>query len=545
MSRKSKKQFINKNDAYRALLTDTLPYEVPFKFSNSGFYKALRDNDDKLNFPFPLNSVKKKVYSIPYNYKIKKDENSYRTLSVIHPLHQIECSKFYSNFEQVILNLTANNKYSLRYPSDVGSYYYEKNRKTEDTDVEWGAVDNNSESKLTSSSYFSYEKYNFMYKFYESYEFHRLERKFQNLLRMDISKCFHHIYTHSMSWAVKGKNFSKNYVNADTFDGGFDKLMQLMNYNETNGILIGPEISRVFSEIILQSIDTKVDNALSSNELTRGVDYEIRRYIDDYFIFSNNKSVSETIAQILEKNLSEFKLYINESKTISVNRPFMTGETIAKIEIGKTIDHYFSQLVNFKQDNDYSEEELLKKIWNKSSLSNSFIRDVKAIVKKNEISFDAVISFSISILIKLLKKVLNAIKNHKAAVDIKDLEKLKIFVLETTFFIFAMSPKSRSSYLICRLINLLKEEPKDGSDDSNINKAIFDEITSLIQSSSHQNKAPNIELFNLVTTSESLGRSFMLSEELLQQAFGLDADIKSLDYFRIVVSDQFRPSFPH
>ena len=61
----------------------------------------------------------------------------------------------------------------------------------------------------------------------------------------------------------------------------------------------------------------------------------------------------------------------------------------------------------------------------------------------------------------------------------------------------------------------------------------------------HQNKAPNIELFNLVTTSESLGRSFMLSEELLQQAFGLDADIKSLDYFRIVVSDQFRPSFPH
>ncbi len=63
---------------------------------------------------------------------------------------------------------------------------------------------------------------------------------------MDISKCFHHIYTHSMSWAVKGKNFSKNYVNADTFDGGFDKLMQLMNYNETNGILIGNRSPRPY-----------------------------------------------------------------------------------------------------------------------------------------------------------------------------------------------------------------------------------------------------------------------------------------------------------
>ncbi|WP_150138915.1 antiviral reverse transcriptase Drt3b, partial [Candidatus Enterovibrio escicola] len=351
---------------------------------------------------------------------------------------------------------------------------------------------------------------------------------------VDISKCFHHIYTHSISWAVKGKNFSKSYVNPDTFDGGFDKLMQLMNYNETNGIVIGPEISRVFAEIILQSIDSSVDAQLNSDKLVRGTNYEIRRYIDDYFIFTNDHDVADQIFKTLEKQLADFKLYVNESKTVSLSRPFITGETIAKIEIGKTIDHYFSQLVNFRKDNDYNEESLLNKIWNKSSLSNSFIRDIKSIVRKNDISFDAVISFSISILIKLLKKVLNAINNYKATVEPRELEKLKIFVLETSFFIFSMSPKSRSSYLICRLINLLKDDPEVSSDDSNINKAIFDEVTSLIQSNSSQNKEHNIELFNLICTSESLGKAFMLTDELVKQAFGIGENFEHLDYFQII-----------
>ena len=38
--------------------------------------------------------------------------------------------------------------------------------------------------------------------------------------------------------------------------------MQEMNYNETNGIVIGPEFSRIFAEVILQQIDTSVEREL-------------------------------------------------------------------------------------------------------------------------------------------------------------------------------------------------------------------------------------------------------------------------------------------
>jgi|TARA_R110000851_G_scaffold98223_3_gene212730 hypothetical protein len=535
MSRNNKKTNVNRNDIFRAILTDTLPYEVPLKFSNVGYYLKLCESG-KVNFPYPLDKVNQKTYSIPFNYKIKKDESSLRLLSIVHPVHQLSCAEFYAKFDQVILSLCTNNKYSLRYPADIASYFYEKNRSTEDCDVEWDAVDKSSNAllKLASSSYFSYERYNFMYKFYESYEFHRLERKFKNLLRLDISKCFHHIYTHSLSWAVKGKLFSKKHVNQDTFDGGFDKLMQTLNYNETNGIVIGPEISRVFSEIILQSIDSKIDQLLFDEGLKYGKDYEIRRYIDDYFIFYNNESKASQIESTLSGVLSEFKLYLNESKTVRTSRPFITGETIAKIEVGKLIDQYFSHIINIQADGVYKKESLLKPIWNKSTLSNSFIRDIKSVVKKNDVGFDSIISFSISIFIKLIKKVLNAVSNHKAKVDRNDMDKLKVFVLEVSFFVYSMSPKARNSYLICRLINLLKEEPSSTSDDSNVNKAIFDEVVSIIQTISDQDNMANVEVFNLAVTTETFGPSFILTENLLMQLFGIDDDFTDLDYFSIV-----------
>lgn len=42
----------------------------------------------------------------------------------------------------------------------------------------------------------------------------------------------------------------------------WDKMMQEMNYNETNGIVIGPECSRIFAEVIMQYVDQMVEQQL-------------------------------------------------------------------------------------------------------------------------------------------------------------------------------------------------------------------------------------------------------------------------------------------
>ena len=150
-------------------------------------------------------------------------------------------------------------------------------------------------------SFFVYKKYSNIYKFYESYEFHRNEQNFDKLLKLDISKCFDSIYTHSISWAHYGKSKVKQQFlepegrpTKGTFPDRFDQLMQMMNGRETNGIIIGPEVSRIFAELILTSIDRAVlrsaKASLNSNSHTK--DFEICRYIDDYFIFFNDDNLS-------------------------------------------------------------------------------------------------------------------------------------------------------------------------------------------------------------------------------------------------------------
>lgn len=121
------------------------------------------------------------------------------------------------------------------------------------------------------------------------------------MLQVDISKCFPSIYTHSIGWAVKNKRLAKAKPRVyGDFDGNFDNLMQIMNYRETNGIIIGPEVSRIFSEIILQKIDLNLIDKMNGLDLKVSKDFDFRRYVDDYFIFYRSDKVKEAFMRSLE-----------------------------------------------------------------------------------------------------------------------------------------------------------------------------------------------------------------------------------------------------
>lgn len=82
-------------------------------------------------------------------------------------------------------------------------------------------------------------------------------------MTLDVSKCFDSIYTHGLSWAVKDKAFTKTHVDVSTtFAQAFDQVIRHGNHNETNGIPIGPEASRIFAEILFQEIDRRAIGAL-------------------------------------------------------------------------------------------------------------------------------------------------------------------------------------------------------------------------------------------------------------------------------------------
>lgn len=184
-----------------------------------------------------------------------------------------------------------------------------------------------------SPSYVAYRKYLLLDRFFNSNELIRLESRFSHLRTLDISKCFFNIYTHSICWAQKEKDFSKKNAKRYSFEQQFDEIMQKANYNETAGILVWPEASRIFAEIILQKVDVELERMASERKLQSDKDYAIRRYVDDYFIFTNGLDQSEAVQEILSVVLEDYKLFLNMDKQVDFDRSFVTKVSRVKYEV--------------------------------------------------------------------------------------------------------------------------------------------------------------------------------------------------------------------
>lgn len=84
----------------------------------------------------------------------------------------------------------------------------------------------------------------------------------QYVVKCDISTCFPSIYTHSLPWAIMGRDRAKQdrEERPDNWANKIDKLLQKVSDGETHGLLIGPHSSNVVSELILTVIDAILYN---------------------------------------------------------------------------------------------------------------------------------------------------------------------------------------------------------------------------------------------------------------------------------------------
>ena len=544
---------VKRFDKSRILLTEVLPYEVPIPFSNIGLYRFSRrpKSESVPNLVVDIFKISKKGTNdlLPYNYNIIKKLDSYRTLSIMHPKIQLKFIEFYEKYDSLIINLCSKSRVSIRYPNKVASHFYVKNsqikkKKLRDSGVE---VERQSyELELAySSSYFSYKEYDFLYKFYDSYKFHRLEKKFKKLLRFDIAKCFPSIYSHSIGWAVKGKEFSKNNTTTSSFENKFDKLMQWSNYNETNGIIIGPETSRIFAEIILQKIERNVLTRLKEkNKLRLGIDFTIRRYVDDYFLFTNDFKLSHEIKKEFLIELEKYKLSINDSKTEELNVPFITGITIARIELEKTLDSFLNSFVeNVEKINDEGkteEEIILKKINRPFNVSNKLIRDIKSIIKKNNVDYEDVTGMTISIIRNRLDKLVdNDTILEKDSAFLKDLTSPILIMLDVLFFLISMDSRTRTTVLLTQIVviitRFLKNSNIDKENSRLITKKAFDGIRDGLIILSRDSKT-HLESMNLLVSLVNLNKISPLNKSrFVEEILSHESNLIDLDYFQIII----------
>lgn len=605
----------------RVVLSDILPYEIPPFFSNRYFYHFLvknkvsideeskqiifsrKDTNVIRNLIRILFGIDKSILSkqnnefeyfkfkdnnfvtIPFKFKISHKDNDYRELTIIHPINQLRLVDFYDKYKYTILYNTKISTFSLRRPHKVSSLKYFKdstNKSKKSTNQEVEIIETSDKEYTSLKTYFSYQKYSNIYQFYESYEFQRAEKRFDSLLKFDISRCFDSIYTHSLSWALNNKKIVKDNLGEynNSFGGKFDKIMQYMNYNETNGIVIGPEFSRIFAELILQKIDKNVEKELYKKGYKYKVDYDIYRYVDDFFVFYNDEKVKGDILALYKVKLQEYNLFFNDSKTQNFSKPIITNITIAKEEIRKLVE--YSMIFQFQNSENQSQVGL------KYYTARDIITNYKAILSQTQTSYKDLQNYFLVIIFNKLKKMIKDIqkiqeelltlysertqeKQEEILEEIKIKEKelktiyFQIYknfmgIIELSFFIYSVLPRVAYSIKICqilfRIIDFIKSQEKtkqkystkyskdemkyiafDFDKKHTIFKSIYDNISLVFQKNT-SSEYTEVETLYLLAIISELGKNYQFSEDLINKNFRVfdieENSNSNLNYFTIL-----------
>lgn len=122
----------------------------------------------------------------------------------------------------------------------------------------------------------------------------------------DISNCYPSIYSHSIPWALMGKEEAKSKSkDSSLWQNKLDFYLRNTKNQETNGILIGPHTSNLIAELILITVDNNLHRA----------NYKFTRHIDDYTCYAPTKEKAERFLIDLSQELKKFELTLNHKKS--------------------------------------------------------------------------------------------------------------------------------------------------------------------------------------------------------------------------------------
>ncbi len=589
----------------RVVLSDILPFETPLIFSNRYFYRFLvtygievtdnkaywnikgrkinseeekiliqiielllgcsHDTDAQRNRYI---SFRKKPMRIPFVYKITHKEKEFRELAVIHPKNQVELVNFYEKYKELILYYCNISQFSIRRPAEIAKYiFFNDKLHKQKSGYKDDSIEVNINEYEHLKTFFAYKKYTNIFRFYEDYRYQRAEKKYDKLVKFDISKCFDSIYTHSLPWALLNKDAVKEeiLISKNTFAGKFDKFMQNTNYGETNGIVIGPEFSRIFAELILQQVDKAVENKLLKQipSIRYRVDYECYRYVDDYFLFYNDNIVKDEILKLFKLELREFKMWVSESKTKYYDKPIITELTMAKLKIVDLLD----DCIKFKIEEAEKDEETdvvqgeatLEEISDKFTIymnPNKTAAKFKTILKESNVEYKDVLNYTLSMISRKTDSIFKEFNTkHKEyaeiAVDNKydeknlkkkyNLEKrLTTFIinlLDFVFFLYTVYPKVNSTIkltvILTSIINYYKgfyrfkttkEYRFQRINRDRVFKKIQDEIRLVLEKNKFLEHV-QVETLYLLIILKELGEEYDLPEILLCNYFDFKEEL--------------------
>ncbi len=132
------------------------------------------------------------------------------------------------------------------------------------------------------------------------------------ILQTDILSFYHSIYTHAVPWAIHGKDAAKanrNAHDATMYGNRLDFLLRSCQDGQTIGIPVGPDTSRIISELMLCAVEDRLRHNPGA-KIVKGL-----RYVDDFFLCFDSLADAETALGILREACLYFDLQVNAAKT--------------------------------------------------------------------------------------------------------------------------------------------------------------------------------------------------------------------------------------
>jgi len=104
-------------------------------------------------------------------------------------------------------------------------------------------------------------------------------------LYADFARYYSSIYTHSIAWALHGKDAARGDEKTGKLAGNqIDLLVRATQDRQSVGIPVGPDTSLIIAEIIATSIDQQIQAV----GITQGL-----RYVDDFHLYFRSRGDCE------------------------------------------------------------------------------------------------------------------------------------------------------------------------------------------------------------------------------------------------------------
>lgn len=469
----------NKNNIERNkidyLLTDIMPVEISELFSYGKFYEFLLEHRKELDgIVKELMKLKAsgkeylfnggKWASTPLKYNILKGVDGAREINLTQPISALNIYLFIECYQKEILGFLENNNcFSLRYHRKNNDLFYKRKSKRL---TEYFAKTSKKIDKSVlqqTGAYFKIHKFNSVSSFVNSRLWQHCNFKYKYFAKVDYKSCFSSIYTHTYKWIIERNTIdSKEAKNSNLFIV-IDRILQNINGKSSNGVIVGPEFSRMIAEILLQHIDKEILQNLQTKGLSMTKDFRVFRYVDDIYIFANAPIITDTIVKTIESTAQKYLLHLNELKYYTAETPVILNDWIDKTRVFadkvselfyRKMELHESKEIDHLVKNTYISLDRMKNEF--SLLMNEFPKNRRFIVSY------------------ILSTLLNNISNKKDGYKLFDDGKAsKAFILlELAFFVYSFCPCFEHSQKVISMIVYFDDELKFMEDEKNHKKLL-------------------------------------------------------------------------